>query len=347
MTSVTANEQGVNKTVKTRKLGNLEVSSIGMGCMGFTHAYGKAPEEGEGIRLVHLAFDRGCNFFDTAEMYSYFGNEEFVGKALRELPREKVVISDKFWPEKFIGHDFPEDKLSETGIRKTLEGQLRRLNTDYIDLYTEHQMRDGNEEAVAEVMGKLIREGKIRAWGQSSSSPAQIRRAHAVTPIAAIQSEYSMMERKWEADVLPICRELGIGFVAFSPMGNGFLSGRYSAKDEFRGNDVRRVITRFAKENMEANQPLLDLLGRIAARKGYTRAQLALAWVLKYGDFVVPIPGMRKEERVIENLGAADVALTDAEYADINAELGTIAIHGNRSGTDIKKLGSVPENVDR
>ena len=160
--------------MNTRKLGNIEVSSIVMGCMGFTHAYGKAPDENEGIRLVHLAFDRGCNFFDTAEMYSYFGNEAFVGKALKGLPRDKVVISDKFWPEKFNGHDFPEDKLSEAGIRKTLEGQLRRLGTDYIDLYTEHQMRDGNEEAVAEVMGKLIKEGKIRAWGQAQ--PALSRR---------------------------------------------------------------------------------------------------------------------------------------------------------------------------
>lgn len=333
--------------MKTRKLGNLEVSSIGMGCMGFTHAYGTTPDESEGIRLVHLAFDKGCTFFDTAEMYSYFGNEEFVGKALKELPRDEVVISDKFWPEKFVGHDFPEDKLSEAGIRKTLEGQLRRLKTDYIDLYTEHQMRDGNEEAVAEVMGKLITEGKIRAWGQSSPSADQIRRAHAVTPIAAIQSEYSMMERKWEADVLPLCRELGIGFVAFSPTGNGFLSGKYSAKDKFMGDDVRRVITRFSEKNMEANQPLLDLLDRIAARKGCTKAQLALAWILAYGDFTVPIPGMRRDERVIENLGAADVALTDSEYAEINTELGKIAIHGNRDGNDIKKLGSVPENVDR
>ena len=333
--------------VNTRKLGNIAVSSIGMGCMGFTHAYGKAPDENEGIRLVHLAFDRGCNFFDTAEMYSYFGNEAFVGKALKGLPRDKVVISDKFWPEKFSGHDFPEDKLSEAGIRKTLEGQLRRLGTDYIDLYTEHQMRDGNEEVVAEVMGKLIKEGKIRAWGQSSPSPDQIRRAHAVTPIAAIQSEYSMMERKWEKDVLPLCRELGIGFVAFSPIGNGFLSGRYSANDEFKGDDVRRVITRFSKANMTANQPLIDLLESLAERKGCTKAQLALAWILKYGDFVVPIPGMRKAERVVENLGAADVILSDSEYAKINEALAGITIHGSRSGNDIKKLGTVPGNVDR
>ena len=333
--------------MKTRRLGNIEVSCIGMGCMGFTHAYGTPPEESEGIRLVHKAFDLGCNFFDTAEMYSYFKNEEFVGKALKDLPRDKVVISDKFWPEKLPGHDFAEPKLSEAGIRKSIEGSLRRLGTDYIDIYTEHQMAEGNECEVAEVMGKLIKEGKIRGWGQSSPTAEQIRKAHAVTPIAAIQSEYSMMERKWEADVLPLCRELGIGFVAFSPMGNGFLSGKYSGESKFDGNDVRRVITRFAPENMAANAPLLALLDRLAAAKGCTKAQLALAWDLKYGDFVVPIPGMRKDERIVENLGAAGVTLSDDEYAAINAELAGIKIHGCRDGKDIKKLGTVPDNVVR
>ena len=199
--------------MKTRKLRDIEVSAIGMGCMGFTHAYGKAPEEKEAIRLVHRAFELGCTFFDTAEMYSFFKNEEFVGKALKELPRDKVVISDKFWPQPLPGQAMPEGKLSEAGIRKSIEGSLKRLQTDYIDIYTEHQMEDGSEEQVAHVMGLLIKEGKIRGWGQSSPSAAQIRKANAVTPITAIQSEYSMMERKWEKDVLPLCRELGIGFV--------------------------------------------------------------------------------------------------------------------------------------
>lgn len=333
--------------MKSRRLGNIQVSAIGMGCMGFTHAYGTPPEESEGIRLVHRAFELGCNFFDTAEMYSYFKNEEFVGKALKELPRDKVVVSDKFWPEKLPGHDFAEPKLSESGIRKSVEGSLRRLQTDYIDIYTEHQMADGSECEVAEIMGKLIKEGKIRGWGQSSSTAEQIRKAHAVTPITAIQSEYSMMERKWEADVLPLCRELGIGFVAFSPTGNGFLSGKYAPSQTFGGNDVRRVITRFTPENMAANQPLLDLLDRLSVAKGCTKAQLALAWDLQYGDFVVPIPGMRKESRVVENLGAADVELTDAEYTAINAELADIKIHGCRDGKDIKKLGTVPDNVNK
>ena len=230
--------------MKKRKLGTLEVSAIGMGCMGFTHAYGAVPEESEGIKLVHKAFELGCNFFDTAEMYSYFKNEEFVGKALKDLPRDKVVISDKFWPEKFQGHDFAEDKLSEAGIRKSLEGSLRRLQTDYVDVYIEHQMDDGSEEQVAFVMGKLIREGKIRAWGQSSPTLDQIKKAHAVTPIAAIQSEYSMMERKWSRDVIPFCAANGIGFMAFSPLGNGFLSGKYSSKDELIDMPRRKIVRR-------------------------------------------------------------------------------------------------------
>ena len=333
--------------MKTRKLRDLEVSAIGMGCMGFTHAYGEGPTEAEGIRLVHKAFELGCNFFDTAEMYSYFKNEEFVGKALKELPRDKVVISDKFWPTPLPGQEMPEGKLSEAGIRKDIEGSLRRLQTDYIDIYTEHQMEDGSEEQVAEVMGKLIKEGKIRAWGQSSPTFAQIKKAHAVTPISAIQSEYSMMERKWEKDVLPFCKENRIGFVAFSPMGNGFLSGKYSAKDSFAKNDLRSVITRFNKENMEANEPLLALVRKYAEQKNCTPAQIGLAWVLAGWDFVVPIPGMRKEERVVENLGAAEVKLTAEEYAALNEELAKITIHGDRDGKDIKKMGTVPDNVVR
>lgn len=318
-----------------------------MGCMGFTHAYGKAPEEKEAVRLVHRAFELGCNFFDTAEMYSYFRNEEFVGKALMELPRDRVVISDKFWPTPIPGteNDFPEGKLSEAGIRRSVEGALRRLQTDYIDLYTEHLMDEGSVEQVAYIMGKLIKEGKIRGWGQSSPTAGQIRKAHAVTPITAVQSEYSMMARQWEKDVIPLCRELGIGFVAFSPMGNGFLSGKYTPSTEFKGDDVRRVISRFAPENMEANRPLLDLLEAVAESKGCTKAQIALAWVMKGGDFIVPIPGMRRDERIVENLGAADIELSADEYDRLNAELAKLEIHGSRSEKDIQKLGTVPGNA--
>lgn len=333
--------------MKKRKLGNIEVSAIGMGCMGFTHAYGKGPDEKDAIRLVHEAFDLGCTFFDTAEMYSYFKNEEFVGKALKELPRDKVVISDKFWPTPLPGteNEFADGKLTEAGIRITLEGALRRLQTDYIDIYTQHLMVDGNEEEVAGIMGKLIAEGKIRGWGQSSPTPDQIRKAHAITPLTAVQSEYSMMERRWEKDVIPLTKELGIGFVAFSPMGNGFLSGKYNASSKFTGDDVRRVITRFSKENMEANAPLLAMISAMASEKGCSDAQIALAWILKGGENIVPIPGMRSSERISENLGAAEVVLSDKEYDALNEELSKIKIHGSRDGKDIQKLGSVPDNA--
>lgn len=318
-----------------------------MECMGFTHAYGDAPEEKYGIEMVHEAFDLGCNFFDTAEMYSYFKNEEFVGKAIKELPRDKVVISDKFWPQSLPGMEMPEGKLSEAGIRRSLEASLKRLGTDYIDLYTEHQMDNGSEEEVAYVMGKLIQEGKIRGWGQSSSTADQIRKAHVATPITAIQSEYSMMERKWEKDVIPLCGELGIGFVAFSPMANGFLSGKYNPDQTFASNDLRNVITRFKPENMMKNEPVIELVERFAKEKDCTPGQISLAWVLKGGDSIVPIPGMRRSERIRENIGAADVNLTDSEYRELTEALNRLEIHGNRDGKDIKKLGTVPKNVDR
>ena len=263
--------------MKKRKLRDLQVSAIGMGCMGFTHAYGAGPTEEEGIELVHKAFELGCNFFDTAEMYSYFKNEEFVGKALKDLPRDEIVISDKFWPEKLPEHDFADEKLSEAGIRKSLEGSLRRLQTDYVDVYIEHQMDDGSEEQVAFVMGKLIAEGKIRAWGQSSSTLEQIKKANAVTPI----------------------------------------------------------------------QPLLDPVHRYAEQKNCTAAQIGPAWVLSGGEFIVPIPGMRKVERIKENPGAAEIELTSEEYAALNEELSKLTIYGDRDGKDIKKLGTVPDNVNR
>lgn len=333
--------------MKTRKFKDLTVSSIGMGCMGFTHAYGDGPSESEGIKLVHQAYEIGCNFFDTAEMYSYYKNEEFVGKALKELPRDRVVISDKFWPFHLPGHEDEDDKLSRAGIRKSLEGSLKRLQTDYIDLYIEHQTEEGSEEFVAEVMGELIKEGKIRTWGLSSPTLEQLKKANRITPITAVQSEYSMMERKWEKDVLPFCKESEIGFMAFAPMGNGFLSGKYHSTDVFSDKDLRSVITRFKPENMEANAPLLSLIHEYAENKHCTSAQLALAWIMKGWDFAVPIPGMRSLDRIKENLGAVDVELSDDEYANLNTVLNTIKIYGTRDGKDIKKLKTVPDSVKR
>lgn len=327
--------------MQTRKLRNLEVSSIGMGCMGFSHGYGAVPPEEESIRLIHKAFDLGCTFFDTAEAYGPFVNEELVGKAVKPF-RDKIILTTKFVPVFQPGQEIPEGKLSKKGVTNALNDSLKRLQTDYIDIYYQHRVpTDSNVEEVAEWMGEFIKEGKIRAWGQSQSTVEQIRKAHAITPLTAIQSEYSMMERMFERDVIPTCKELNIGFVAFSPMASGFLSGKYDKNTQYKGDDVRRVITRFAPDNVEKNQPLLDLLHEVANKKGITPAQLSLAWMLKKYDFVVPIPGMRKDERVVENLGATDIELTDGEFEKIEKELDKITIYGNRTDEDIHKLGTV------
>ena len=331
--------------MEKRKFGNIEVSAIGLGCMGFTHAYGECPTEEESIRLVHFAFEKGCTLFDTAEMYSCLKNEEFVGKALKGLPRDKIVISDKFWPTKLKGQEDVKEKLSEEGIRQCLESSLKRLQTNYIDIYILHAMDEEHLEEVARVMGLLIKEGKIRCWGLSSPTVEQLKRAHKITPVSVVQSEYSMMERKWEKDIIPLCKELNIGFEAFSPMGNGFLSGKYTNKNEFKKNDLRTVITRFKKENMEANQPLLTLIEKYAKEKKCTNAQIALSWVLKGGNFIVPIPGMRKEERIKENLEAIKIKLSDEEYNNLNKELEKITIYGNRDSKDIAKLATVPNDA--
>lgn len=325
--------------MKTRKLRNLEVSAVGMGCMGFTHGYGACPTEEESIRLICKSFDLGCTFFDTAEIYSAYGNELLVGKALKPI-RDKVVLSSKVHPAVLPGQDFPEGKMSRRGIRSALEGSLRRLQTDHLDLYYAHRVpQDIDVEELARVFGELIQEGKILGWGVSEATAEQIRKANAVTPLTAVQSEYSIMERKWEADVIPFCRENGIGFVAYSPMAGGFLSGKYHHAT-FKGDDVRRVITRYTEENMQANRVLLELINRYAEAKHCTAAQISLAWVM-HSEHIVPIPGMRRDARILENLGAAEVTLTDAEYAAMNEALSHITIHGNRTDEDIAKLGTI------
>ncbi|WP_165078696.1 MULTISPECIES: aldo/keto reductase [unclassified Desulfovibrio] len=329
--------------MKTRELGTsgLTVSAIGMGCMGFSHGYGALPPESEALRLMALAHELGCTFYDTAEVYGPFVNEELTGKGVAPF-RKDIVLATKFSPFALPGQDWPYAKLSAQGIRRSLEESLKRLGTDYVDLYYLHRVpEDCDLEAIADTLGALIREGLVRGWGLSQATEAQVRRAHAVTPLAAIQSEYSMMERMFEKDVIPACAALGIGFVPFSPLASGFLSGKYTQKTEYSGDDVRRVITRFSKENVAANQPLLDLLDRFAREKHATPAQVSLAWILHKGDFIVPIPGMRKEERVRENLAAADITLTDAEFAALEKALAGITIHGNRTDKDIEKLGTV------
>jgi aryl-alcohol dehydrogenase-like predicted oxidoreductase len=301
--------------------------------MGFSHGYGPMPERKESINLIRYAFDLGCTHFDTAEGYGAGDNELLAGAALKDV-RDQVVIATKLHIEETSAAN-PVDKH----IRAHLEDSLKRIGTEYVDLYYQHRVRPNiSVEEVAETMGKLISEGKIRGWGQSQATAEQIRRAHAVTPLTAVQSEYSMMERIFERDVIPLCKELRIGFVPFSPLASGFLSGKVRTDDQYQGDDVRRVITRFDRANIVANQPLVTLLHRFADEKRATPAQIALAWMLAKEDFIAPIPGARKRERIEEDLGAADVDLTASELEQIEAELEKMRVYGNRTDEDIAKL---------
>lgn len=321
--------------MKYRNLRNLEVSAIGYGCMGLSHGYGKVPEHGEAIRLIREAYNQGCTFFDTAEGYGLGGNEELLGEAVSTF-RDKVVIATKFGGPMIDGDKLVPREYTPAEIKQHCEASLKRLRTDHIDLYYQHRVsRKVTPEEVADCMGQLIKEGKIRAWGQSMPTADEIRRAHAVTPLAAVQSEYSIMERSVETDVLPVCEELGIGFVAFSPLASGFLSGKIAAGQHYESDDVRRAITRFNDDNIRSNQPLLDALREIAAAKNATMAQISLAWMLAKRPFIVPIPGSRTMERIRENLGAADVVLSKDEFEQLEAELSKIEIFGNRTDEDI------------
>ena len=330
--------------VPTRTLGvgatrPLVVSAVGLGCMGFSHGYGPGPDWDEAVDLIRRAHAMGYTFFDTAEGYGGGHNERLVGEAVGPF-RSKIVLATKLHiPE---ATDDSRVKTDLYGVvREHLEASLERLGTDYVDLYYQHRMnRTITPEAVAEAMGRLLDEGLIYGWGQSQSTPEEIKRAYGACPLTAVQSEYSMMERMFESEVIPLCGQLGIGFVAFSPMGAGFLSGKYAPREqsEYVGDDVRRGITRFDKQNMEANQPLLELLEQVAVKKGATKAQIALAWMLDRHNYVVPIPGARKLDRLQENLGAAVVNLSAAELDELDSALATIEIHGNRTDEDILAL---------
>lgn len=321
--------------MKTRKLRNLEVSAIGLGIMGMSHGYGAVPERSEAVKLIRQAYELGCTFFDTAEGYGAGDNERILGEALKPI-RNKVVIATKFGGPKVEGDKLGVQEYMPEEIKQHCEASLERLGTDHIDLYYQHRVsRRVTPEEVAECMGELIKEGKILAWGQSMATPEEIRRANAVTPLTAVQSEYSVMERSVEKDVLPLCEELGIGFVSFAPLASGFLSGKIKSGTKYEGDDVRRAITRFRNENVDANQPLLELLKQFAAQKNATPAQVSLAWMLCKKDFIVPIPGSRRLERIQENLGAADVELNAEEFAQIEAKLSKIEIYGNRTDEDI------------
>lgn len=331
--------------MKTRKLGDLEVSAIGMGCMGFSTAYGKAPEESESIRLMQKAHDMGCTLYDTAEIYATYRNEELVGKALKPI-RNEVVLCTKYSPAALLGQEsIKGGKLSRNGVRFAVENSLRRMQTDHFDLYYAHRVpAEVDVEEMADWFGELIREGKILGWGVSEATAEQICRAHAVTPLTAVQSEYSMMARQWEDSVIPLCRELGIGFVAYSPMAGGILSGKYDAQVKYEGDDIRRVISRYKPENVQANQPVIDLVRRFAETKHCTPAQISLAWVMKDQN-IVPIPGMRSDARIAENLGAAEVELSDEEYATLTTALDQLKVYGKRTDDEIAELGKLRKEL--
>ncbi|MFY9301851.1 MAG: aldo/keto reductase [Atribacterales bacterium] len=325
--------------MKKRKLGNsgLEVSAIGFGCMGMSQSYPPFPEKGEAISLLRSAVELGVTFFDTAEVYGPYTNEELVGEAL-EPYRDKVVIATKFGYHIQNGKSAGLDSRSET-IRKAVEGSLKRLRTDHIDLLYQHRV-DPNVpiEEVAETVGQLMKEGKILYWGLSEAGAQTVRRANAVLPLAAVQSEYSMWYRKPEEGLFPALEELGIGFVAFSPLGKGFLTGRFNKDTRFDSTDFRSSIPRFKPENLEVNQDLLELIKDIAAKKNATTAQIALAWVLAQKPWIVPIPGTKKLERLKENLGAQDIEFSAQELAEINKALSKINIAGERYPEEVEKL---------
>jgi aryl-alcohol dehydrogenase-like predicted oxidoreductase len=323
--------------MQTRILGNsgLRVSALGLGCMGLSHAYGTAPDVSAGVALLHAAVERGVTFFDTAEVYGPFRNEELLGQALAPY-RDQLVIATKFG-FKGANADAGLDSRPEN-IRAVCEASLQRLKTDRIDLFYQHRV-DPNVpiEEVAGAVKDLIAEGKVKHFGLSEAGEDSIRRAHAVQPVAALQSEYSLWWREPEQSVLPVLEELGIGFVPFSPLGRGFLTGAISADTEFAATDFRSTLPRFAVEARRANQALVDAIGTIASARQATPAQVSLAWLLSRKPWIVPIPGTTKLHRLEENLGAVDLVLGEADLQQIAAALDGIAIVGDRYNAERQK----------
>src|SRR5947209_523419 len=327
--------------MQKRKLGksNLEVSAIGLGCMGMSFSYGPPKDKQEMISLIRTAVERGVTFFDTAEVYGPYTNEELVGEALAPF-RSQVVIATKF--------GWKIDPKAERGlagldsrpehIREVAEASLKRLKTDVIDLFYQHRV-DPNVpiEDVAGAVKDLIREGKVKHFGLSEAGPKTIRRAHAIQPVTALQSEYSLWYRNPEKEVLPTLEELGIGFVPFSPLGKGFLTGKIDENTTFDRSDFRNTIPRFAPEARKANQALVDLLGEIGKRKKATPAQIALAWLLAQKPWIVPIPGTRKLERLEENIGAVAVELTSEDLREIDSAASQITVHGARYPEELER----------
>ena len=317
--------------MKKRMLGNLEVSEIGIGTMGFSHGYGAVPEEEYAIEAIRKAYEYGCTFFDTAESYGkemfYPGhNEELVGKAVEPF-REKVVLATKLHirPEEFGG-----DVTLYDAVRKHLEASLEKLRTDYVDLYYLHRVNEAIPvEDVAKVMGELIEEGVIKGWGLSQVGTELLKRAHEVTPVTAVQNLYNMLERSTE-EIFPYCLENNIGIVPFSPVASGFLSGKVTTETKFEGDDVRKWVPQLSNENIQANQPVLDIIGEYAEAKDATNAQISMAWMLRKHPYLVPIPGSKNQERILENLGASEGELTKEELEALDEALDKIEVHGHR-----------------
>jgi len=327
--------------MKKRKLGksNLEVSALGLGCMGMSFSYGPPKDKKEMTDLLHAAVDRGIAFFDTAEAYGPFTNEELVGEALAPF-RDKVVIATKF------GFKFDPNTGKQVGldsrpehINQVADASLKRLKTDVIDLFYQHRV-DPNVpiEDVAGAVKNLIQEGKVKHFGLSEAGVQTIRRAHKVQPVAALQSEYSLWWREPEEEVLPALEELGIGFVPFSPLGRGFLTGKISEDTKFDKNDFRNIVPRFTPENRKANQAVVDLLGRFAQQKKATPAQIALAWLLAQKPWIVPIPGTTKLERLEENIGATNIGLSSDDLRELETAASKIAVQGTRYPEELQKM---------
>lgn len=323
--------------MKKRTLGNsgLEVSALGFGCMGLNYGYAQTLDKNQAISLLRAAFEKGITFFDTAEFYGPFTNEELVAEALKPF-RNEVVIATKFGIKSEDGRQVQDS--SPAHIRKSVEGSLKRLQTDYIDLYYQHRVDPNTPiEVVADTIQELIKEGKIKHWGLSEAGVQTIRRAHAVQPVAAVQSEYSLWWRKPEVELIPALEELGIALVPFSPLGKGFLTGTITTDTQFEKNDFRNIVPRFTAENIAANQVLIDLLNKIAVQKEASTAQIALAWLLAQKPWIVPIPGTTKLNRLTENMGAADISLNQEDLAEIESALAEIKVAGERYPEELEK----------
>lgn len=326
--------------MKKRILGNgLEVSAIGLGCMGLSGSYGPILERDESNRFMRDAVERGVTFFDTAEVYGPFLNEEIVGEALKPV-RDQVVLATKFGFA-YEGNVAGAPDSSPANIRRAVEGSLKRLQTDHIDLYYQHRVDPNTPiEEVAGVVGELIAEGKVKHFGLSEAGASTIRRAHAVTPVTALQSEYSLWFREHEREIIPTLEELGIGFVPFSPLGKGVLTGTVGTDTAFADNDIRATIPRFQKDVIAENLRLVEELKKVADDLRITPAQLALAWVLAQKPWIVPIPGTRRTERLVENIGAAAVEFSPDDLARINKIASEIVIQGERyNEMQLKRVG--------